>query len=1019
MTPFVRVGAYVPDMHNLSALEAHEAKIGRVADYRVLFIGWNEAFPSDTCSALIARGTTPIVTIEPHVLDGNGVFVSAPTLTEIASGDEDAHIEALATAAAPFGSDVIVRFMHEMNNNGYAWGCGPDNAQGRTTNTPALSVLAQQNFHDVFSALSPDTLHLWCPNRNGPNPNVTPAENWSASYADQFFPGDAYCDYIGFDFYCSDGDWNTPWGSPWSLAQDIYNEVAALSSKPLIIAETASRAYEGRKAEWIRLLFAALRTHMPRVEGVCWFDKPDADTGASWAIEDSAVASDDPLSAYRDEMYLLDKSVSIREVPAAWSGTLQVEGASWAACRDAAAASAFYANENLLPRSNYSPAWANDYHLGRALAQFDIPALGGTVRSCILTAREQYWMGDDGTADTVPGGQINHIVSTPITAQPVLADFGLIEHTAALNSFPAMPGAGVHARLLGLTPQSNSTVVLGLVTDDDLTDTPPTTGYTRHVEWDGYLAADPPTVILTVLATTPTVTTSARCLPAASGLSLGAIVPLDASDPMVFDAAPATVTWSEEHGPELLTVPMVIDERDLPRLRRARVRAYGSYGLSWEGYITEASTSGIEASGPDSVMAQGRAVPRTYVDTNLSEYRERTYSGRATQIGVGVNETRLVYILSKGSTLPDGSVDAPYNGMFRVYPATIADAYLVMAWTRYSTSYTVKSSWGMASGDVDGYEVVSWLGSATYESGPGNLSGTDTVHITDDFNVLLHQVLYDGSGVTASGPMTLATFDPTLYGVATMGVGSATPDGIIAHAFAQAPSWLTGADAGAFAASLGAEIVPFSLDNATPADIIAEARRYQACRCMWAKYRSLTVPGFRPVLDAAPSAYAYVVDLRDSTTTHDGFGALGTDGLANKCEVNYETRDGTKRTRTVTAAAGNWLDTIGAEQWLEIDIGRASAATADRIAQTAVDEASAEAHAGTVTTRNVWAPQGVPVPVEHLRCGERVLVLGLDDAPTPRLRSLSVTGGEATLTLDSASDDLSVVLARLQATQNR
>jgi mannan endo-1,4-beta-mannosidase len=65
--------------------------------------------------------------------------------------------------------------------------------------------------------------------------------------------------------------------------------VAALSAKPVIIAETACAEAEGGKAAWISAMFESLDRDYDRVVGVVWFN---ARKEHDWRIESSSESSE-------------------------------------------------------------------------------------------------------------------------------------------------------------------------------------------------------------------------------------------------------------------------------------------------------------------------------------------------------------------------------------------------------------------------------------------------------------------------------------------------------------------------------------------------------------------------------------------------------------------------------------------------------------------------------------------------------------------------------------------------------
>ena len=65
---------------------------------------------------------------------------------------------------------------------------------------------------------------------------------------------------------------NSPWMTFDQVFQPSYNAITRLTTKPLMIAETASTELGGNKATWISGIRQTLTTHMPRIRALVWFD---------------------------------------------------------------------------------------------------------------------------------------------------------------------------------------------------------------------------------------------------------------------------------------------------------------------------------------------------------------------------------------------------------------------------------------------------------------------------------------------------------------------------------------------------------------------------------------------------------------------------------------------------------------------------------------------------------------------------------------------------------------------------
>jgi hypothetical protein len=108
----------------------------------------------------------------------------APTLAACANHDYDAHWVKLAQNLVAWGlGDADVRFLHEFNGNWYAW------SAFFTPTGPAEFIGCFQSFVTAMRSVTHTFSFVW-------NPALGQTHDVSKAY-----PGDAYVDSIGIDFY--------------------------------------------------------------------------------------------------------------------------------------------------------------------------------------------------------------------------------------------------------------------------------------------------------------------------------------------------------------------------------------------------------------------------------------------------------------------------------------------------------------------------------------------------------------------------------------------------------------------------------------------------------------------------------------------------------------------------------------------------------------------------------------------------------------------------------------------------
>jgi beta-mannanase len=254
----------------LAKLEAQTGQPARLTHY---FLGV-EVEPFDKVRAENSKryGVTPLITLE--FWDFREATTQQPefSLQRIAAGEHDAYLRAFARDAKAAGMPILLRPLHEMNGNWYPWG-GTVN-----TNSPDQFPAAWRHVVEVFRSEGASNVRfVWSPQATS-----VPDDPYNAMSL--YWPGDDYVDYVALDGY----NWGAErWQSFRQVFDRGYDDVTALSDKPLFIAETASAEEGGDKAAWIEEMFVDLSSDYPRISGVVWFNR---DKERDWRIESSRAS---------------------------------------------------------------------------------------------------------------------------------------------------------------------------------------------------------------------------------------------------------------------------------------------------------------------------------------------------------------------------------------------------------------------------------------------------------------------------------------------------------------------------------------------------------------------------------------------------------------------------------------------------------------------------------------------------------------------------------------------------------
>jgi hypothetical protein len=208
-----------------------------------------------------ARGLRLLVTWMPDA-GADDPDLPRYRLANITGGTLDADLRALARELKAARVPILFRPMPEPNTPWYAWS-GLVNG-----NTPAEYVLAWKHVRRIVREIAgPSVSFLWSPYAQS---IPATSENALGSY----FPGSAYVDAVGVSGYNFGTVGGLAWTDPKTLFLPAYTAIQKLARKPFWIAETGSTAAGGSKTEWIASL-RSLRTAMPKLRGLVWFDVYD------------------------------------------------------------------------------------------------------------------------------------------------------------------------------------------------------------------------------------------------------------------------------------------------------------------------------------------------------------------------------------------------------------------------------------------------------------------------------------------------------------------------------------------------------------------------------------------------------------------------------------------------------------------------------------------------------------------------------------------------------------------------
>jgi hypothetical protein len=272
----VAFGAYIPKANERPGRIAAFAHLAGRSPVIVSYYKQWDSVPFDPAELERAwsRGAVPMITWEPLSYEGRKF-----PLRLIQRGRYDHYIRESARAAAAWGRPILVRFAQEMNGTWYPW------ARGVAGNNSYRIKAVWRRVVRLFREQGATNVEwVWTPNVN---------TSGHFPFRD-LYPGDRWVDWVGFDGF----NWalRGEWHSFTEIVDNTYEEMAKLTSRPMIVGETGSSESGGDKAAWVA---SALRREIPklrRIRAVVWFDAKFGGVGEGGEGELDAEVNSSPAS---------------------------------------------------------------------------------------------------------------------------------------------------------------------------------------------------------------------------------------------------------------------------------------------------------------------------------------------------------------------------------------------------------------------------------------------------------------------------------------------------------------------------------------------------------------------------------------------------------------------------------------------------------------------------------------------------------------------------------------------------
>lgn len=243
-------------------IEKIEAKNDLDFDIISLYLAWTDQsldqFPHELIKSIYNKGAFPMITWEPwaSTLEASD---SIPMLQQeqkvfrhITQGHFDPYIRNFARILKSYNQPIFLRFAHEFDNPQYPW-------SKKGANTP-----------EEFKAAWKHVYHLL--KKEGANQVILVWNPWKPEQMTQYYPGDAYVDWVGITLL----DYATlPEIQEYSfkeLYQPFRDELRSFTRKPVMLAEFGSLQKNKKQAKWFDQAIGDISTRYPEINALVFFN---------------------------------------------------------------------------------------------------------------------------------------------------------------------------------------------------------------------------------------------------------------------------------------------------------------------------------------------------------------------------------------------------------------------------------------------------------------------------------------------------------------------------------------------------------------------------------------------------------------------------------------------------------------------------------------------------------------------------------------------------------------------------
>ncbi len=246
--------------------------------------------------------------------DNKPVFITMPDAFEgskysnkaIADGEMDEYFRDFARQAKAYGEPVLFRYAHEMNGDWYVWSEGRKETRsfGRRKffgeiPTKANYVAAWKHVYNVIKPIAPNVQFYWC---SSGKPNM------------DYYPGDKFTDYVGFDGYS--GSRNNEKTQPHRSIREIFEDPIRIledkTKRPIIVGELGINAthsegvsgdFSSYRRQWLIDGYSYAYKTWPNLKAIIYYNIDMRDKGQekqNWELNTpTEIGFPDITNAYK------------------------------------------------------------------------------------------------------------------------------------------------------------------------------------------------------------------------------------------------------------------------------------------------------------------------------------------------------------------------------------------------------------------------------------------------------------------------------------------------------------------------------------------------------------------------------------------------------------------------------------------------------------------------------------------------------------------------------------------------